>query len=250
MKFSKKNNKHLKVEMNHSFAGKRVLSLALLLIMITACNKDEITTLEPVSSTDLSFTKPLNRTQSGFQGFVYESRQNGGIGNKIANVTITFTSEDKRTTRKVTTNSYGHYKISLPVARYYVLTEHKEYLQYSSVPGFFVVTKGKYTTGNLFLTKGTSGFQGFVYEEGPNGGLGKKIPNATIYFTSEDRSRTIKVVSDKAGYYKISLPVARYYVIAKHWGHKQYSSAPGFFVVSKEKYNTGNISLKKGRYRG
>jgi hypothetical protein len=241
--------KNSKKDHNMPFTGRKLITI-LLLVLITACTKDEVITLEPTSSSNLLFNKKLNRTQSGFQGFIYENKQNGGIGNKIPNVTITFTSEDKRTTRKVTTDSYGHYKILLPVARYYAQTEHRGYLHYSSAPGFFVVTKGKYTTGNFFLTKGTSGFQGFVYEEKQNGELGKKIPNATIYFTSEDRSSTIKVVSDKSGFYKISLPVARYYVIAKHWGHKRYSSAPGFFVVSKDKYNTGNIPLKKGRYRG
>ena len=240
--------KNSKKKYRMPFTGLKLISM-LLLVVITACNKDEITIEEPISSSKFFGKTKQNRTQSGFQGFVYENKQNGAIGDKIANVTITFTSEDKRTTRKVTTDSYGHFKISLPVARYYVRTEHRGYIQYSSTPGFFVVTKGRYNTGNFFLTKGTSGFQGLVYEEKLNGTWGKTIPNATIYFTSEDFSRTIKVVSDKSGAYKVSLPVARYYVMAKHWSHRRYSSAPGFFVVTKGTYNTGNISLKKGRYR-
>ncbi|NIM17839.1 MAG: hypothetical protein GTO45_38170 [Candidatus Aminicenantes bacterium] len=41
----------------------------------------------------------------------------------------------------------------------------------------------------------------------------------------------------------------RYVVTAKHPGYQNYSSAPGFFVVTGSGFQTGNIFLKKIRIR-
>jgi phosphohistidine phosphatase SixA len=68
-------------------------------------------------------------------------------------VEITFVSEDRSVTRKVTTDDRGFYRIALTRGRYVVSAAHCRYLDYSSAPGFFVVTGTEFQTGNIFLKK-------------------------------------------------------------------------------------------------
>lgn len=88
---------------------------------------------------------------SGFQGVVFERLADGGIGEKIPAAGITFTSEDATTRKTVTSASNGYYRITLDPARYVVDATHPRYHDYSSSPGFFVVTGGGYQTGNIFM---------------------------------------------------------------------------------------------------
>ncbi len=90
----------------------------------------------------------------------------------------------------------------------------------------------------------TGGNQGFVYQETANGGVGKKIPNAEIIFTSKGRTQKIK--TNSYGRYKIYLQPGKYMVTVKHAGYKAYTTAPGFTVIGK-KFSTFNIPLKRDR---
>jgi hypothetical protein len=84
----------------------------------------------------------------GFEGLVFEKVS----GRKIPGVRITFVSEDGSTTRSVTTGDHGFYRISLGEGRYWVTATHRDYEDYSSFPGFFVVIAGGgYQTGNIAL---------------------------------------------------------------------------------------------------
>ncbi|MGB9004157.1 MAG: carboxypeptidase-like regulatory domain-containing protein [Candidatus Aminicenantales bacterium] len=89
----------------------------------------------------------------GFQGSLFEIKPDGSIGPIIAGVEITFVSEDGSVTRTVTTNSAGRYRIALSPRRYVVTAAHPGYYDYSSAPGFFVVTGEGYQTGNIFMRK-------------------------------------------------------------------------------------------------
>jgi hypothetical protein len=88
------------------------------------------------------------------------------------------------------------------------------------------------------------GYQGIVYERLAGGGIGPVIPGANIRFVSEDGTVTRTVVSGSGGEYKIALDKARYVVTATHPSYDDYSSAPGFFVVTGSGYDTGNIFME------
>jgi broad specificity phosphatase PhoE len=83
----------------------------------------------------------------GYQGLVTEETS----GNRIPNVDIRFVSEDGSTVKSKTSDSNGYYKITLDQGRYWVTAAHPDYEDYSSIPGFFVVTGDGYQTGNIFL---------------------------------------------------------------------------------------------------
>jgi len=90
---------------------------------------------------------------SGFQGMMYERKPDGGIGPKIPGVKITFVRENGSATKTVTTNKDGFYRISLKKGRYIVSATHSDYEEYTSSPGFIVVTGSGYQTGNIFMKK-------------------------------------------------------------------------------------------------
>lgn len=91
--------------------------------------------------------------QEGFQGRAWERLPDGRIGPLISGVEITFVKEDRSVTRKVTTDDRGFYRVTLTRGRYVVTAAHCRYLDYSSAPGFFVVTGAGWQTGNIFLKK-------------------------------------------------------------------------------------------------
>lgn len=90
---------------------------------------------------------------SGYQGTVLERRSDGGIGAAISGVHITFAHTNGRVTRGVTTDSGGRYRVQLARGAYRVTAKHPDYDDYSSAPGFFVVTGTGYQTGNIFLKR-------------------------------------------------------------------------------------------------
>lgn len=90
-------------------------------------------------------------TASGYQGTVYERRSDGGIGAAISGAHITFAHTNGRITRSVTADSRGCYRVQLMRGAYRVTATHPDYEDYSSAPGFFVVTGTGYQTGNIFL---------------------------------------------------------------------------------------------------
>jgi phage replication-related protein YjqB (UPF0714/DUF867 family) len=92
---------------------------------------------------------------SGFRGQVYQRKSDGSIGQNIAGVKITFTAENGTRVKSVTsTGASGFYSIELPPQRYVVTATHPDYDDYSTAPGFFVVTGKGFQTGNIFLTGG------------------------------------------------------------------------------------------------
>ncbi len=87
----------------------------------------------------------------GFQGRAYEREADGSIGPTIAGVEITFVKEDGSAIKSTVTDGAGSYRVTLGTGRYVVTATHPDYEDYSSVPGFFVVTGDGYQTGNFFL---------------------------------------------------------------------------------------------------
>jgi len=107
------------------------------------------------------------------------------------------------------------------------------------------------TTSDLIITPilRLVGFQGFSWERLPNGDIGPIITNVKITFTQSGGSFVKTVYTDANGYYKATLPVGSYNVVATLQGYEIYNSAPGFFVVTgTDGYETGNFFLKKLTY--
>lgn len=93
---------------------------------------------------------------SGYQGKVLERRLDGGTGEVISGVHVTFTDTGGRIVRSVTTTASGHYRVELRKGGYSVTATHPDYYEYSSAPGFFVVRGRGYQTGNILLRKSVS----------------------------------------------------------------------------------------------
>ncbi len=88
---------------------------------------------------------------TGYRGGVYERLADGSIGPTIAGVEIKFVKEDGSVVAGTTSTAAGRYEAQLELGRYRVTAGHVSYEDYSSAPGFFVVTGSGYQTGNLFL---------------------------------------------------------------------------------------------------
>jgi hypothetical protein len=88
------------------------------------------------------------------------------------------------------------------------------------------------------------GFQGHAYESKSDGSW-DPIEGVEITFVSEDGNVTKGVITDRNGFYRISLSPRRYVVTAVHPDFHPYSSSPGFWVVTGNGYQTGNIFLTK-----
>ena len=121
----------------------------------------------------LAFFCSASFAATGYQGAAYEDlflkpvttyeqlrlfdditvKKAGLIGKKIPGVVIKFVSENGRVVSYAITDNSGAYRIDLPVGRYVVTTQHPDYEDYSSAPGFFVVTGRAYSTGNFFLKR-------------------------------------------------------------------------------------------------
>ena len=93
--------------------------------------------------------KNLKLITGGNRGFVY---QEGNLNKKIPNAEITFKSEDGKITKKIKTDSYGNYKITLKPGRYVVTVTHYKYTFYTTVSGF-VVVNDKFGTFNIPLKR-------------------------------------------------------------------------------------------------
>ncbi len=92
-----------------------------------------------------------------------------------------------------------------------------------------------------------NGFKGWALERMPDGSLGPKIPGVRITFTSEDGSETQIVTTNSDGFYSVRLGTRRYRVTATCPGYHDYSSDPGFFVVTGRGFQIGNIIMTKRR---
>lgn len=93
----------------------------------------------------------------------------------------------------------------------------------------------------------SSGYRGFVYERSADNSIGAKLSDVQIVFAKEnDKSGTRVAKSSTSGFYQVDLSPGRYYVSATRSGYQPYSTGGGFFVVSGNGYQTGNIFLRKG----
>lgn len=88
---------------------------------------------------------------SGLRGQARVRLPDGGIGSPVANVQLTFVSEDGARVAAASTDSDGRYTIGLPAARYYVRAAHRDFEDYASAPGFSVVSGNAPRTLNVFL---------------------------------------------------------------------------------------------------
>lgn len=99
----------------------------------------------------------------------------------------------------------------------------------------------------MVILVGCCGFQGKAYERKPDGSIAETIPSVKITFVKEDGSISKSAVTDNTGYYRVSLSKGRYWVTATHLEYEDYCSIPGFFVVTCEGFQTGNIFLREPR---
>lgn len=89
------------------------------------------------------------------------------------------------------------------------------------------------------------GLNGSTYVRHSDGGIGPTIPNIALSFVKEDGSAAFSTTSDTSGHYSISLSTGRYYVLASHVDYEDYTSAPGFSVVSGNTKRTANYFLRE-----
>lgn len=89
----------------------------------------------------------------------------------------------------------------------------------------------------------SSGLGGFSFERLPNGGIGPKIPNVRLTFLEVDGNHAYSIFTNEYGYYKIDLPVGRYYAAATHPDFYTYYTDPGWIVVTGGGHQTANFFL-------
>jgi broad specificity phosphatase PhoE len=94
---------------------------------------------------------------------------------------------------------------------------------------------------------GARGFRGLVRQRLADGGLGPVVADVALRFVKEDHSLVRSAISDASGRYQVTLPAGRYFVTAASVGFEDYSSAPGFFVVTGSSFQTGNVFLRQPR---
>ncbi len=95
---------------------------------------------------------------------------------------------------------------------------------------------------------GCTGFQGHAYVREGDGTIGPTISDVDITFTKEEGSSSYGATTNDSGFYRRKLAKGRYHVTAEHPVFASYDSAPGFFVVTGNGMQTGNIFLH--RYQG
>ncbi len=93
-----------------------------------------------------------------------------------------------------------------------------------------------------FVRKTCGGYSGMVALKTD---YSVKITGATIQFVSEDGSFSQTVTSSNNGRYSIQLPQGRYKVTATHRSYKTYTTGQGFFVVTCQGMQTGNVFMEK-----
>ena len=90
-----------------------------------------------------------------------------------------------------------------------------------------------------------SGLTGQTSVRQPHGGIGPAIANVRLFFVKENSTAAIKAISDANGRYSVKLNPGRYYVLATHRDYEDYTSAPGFCVVSGGARQTANFFLRE-----
>jgi broad specificity phosphatase PhoE len=93
----------------------------------------------------------LSACEGGRTGAAYVREADGSIGPTVPRVTIEFVKEDRSDARSVTTGADGRYSIGLSDGRWLVVATHPDYEDYSSSPGFSVVSGNTRQTLNVFL---------------------------------------------------------------------------------------------------
>ena len=98
----------------------------------------------------------LGACEPGAKGVVHERLGDGSIGSPIADVEITFVEENDRTARRtVQTGADGTYSVDLPEGRHVAWAAHPDFEDYSTAPGFVVISGGRQTF-NVFLRQPTT----------------------------------------------------------------------------------------------
>ena len=86
---------------------------------------------------------------SGYVGQVWDKN----FTQRISGVEIIFKSRNEGFSKTAISNKQGLYRISLPAGKYFVTVEYPGFKTYSSHPGVFVVSEGRYRQGNIFIEK-------------------------------------------------------------------------------------------------
>jgi hypothetical protein len=86
-----------------------------------------------------------------------------------------------------------------------------------------------------------SGYKGQVWDKN----VEYRISDVQIIFENPNGTIIRKVISNDRGLYRISLPPGKYYVTVEHPNFKKYTSRPGFFGVTENRYQQGNFFLEK-----
>jgi hypothetical protein len=227
----------------------RFLLLSLVIVLLASACEDQNLNLQDLreapTAEAATTTTSMAALGVGLQGFVYERLPDNSIGSTIAFAKIIYTKTDDASTTTIYSSSTGYHKADLAPGSYYVTVVHPSFEIYTTAPGVVIVTSG-YSTFNIFLKKLTYGFAGTCYERKWDGTIGGTLASVKITFTKDDNLIIKTVYSNASGSYSVSLPAGKYIVTASKDNYYDYSSSPGFFVVTgTDGYQTGNIFLKR-----
>jgi len=92
-----------------------------------------------------------------------------------------------------------------------------------------------------------SGLTGQTSVALPDDGIGPAIARVALSFVKEGSTSAVTTTSDAGGRYAITLNPGRYYALATHRNFEDYTSAPGFVVVSGDAQQTANFFLREPR---
>jgi hypothetical protein len=224
-----------------------MLTFSVIVLFVSACEDEALNLTESHVNTNDAATNTMNASllRTGLQGFVHERLADNTIGSTIASAKIIYTNTNDMSTTVVYSNSSGYHKADLPTGSYFVTVVHPSFEIYKTEPGVVVVTTG-YSTFNIFLKRLAYGFTGVCYERNWNGTIGGTLSSVKITFTKDDNLISKTLYSNAGGGYTVSLPAGKYIVTASKDGFYDYSSSPGYFVVTgTDGYETGNIFLKR-----
>jgi len=151
--------------------------------------------------------------EAGFKGMVMSEHGPG-----VADATLNFVSEDRTVTRTTKSQANGGFLVDLPkLGRYTVTISHPDYHDYSSAPGFFILSTGGYhTTAFKIRPKSASApLPTYVTGRVVVSGTNQPIGGADVCAVAKSLAKTC-AKTNSSGYYRIDLHPGEYTITVTH----------------------------------
>jgi len=178
--------------------------------------------------------------EGGFKGIVMSEHGTG-----VAGATLNFVSEDRTVTRTTSSQANGGYLIDLPkLGRYAVTISHPDYHDYSSSPGFIILSTGGYHTADFKIRPKSAPPPLSTYVTGKvlASRTNQPVGGAEVCAVDKSLAKTC-VKTNSSGYYRIDLRPGEYTIAVTH---------PNFSPSQKDvRFATGyamvHFSLEHGK---